>query len=72
MTTLQRHRHRILEALQSTPGGDTARHLRTTLGLTCACVNALLTDLADEGLIEATSVERRDRVENGYRVVGGG
>jgi hypothetical protein len=72
VVTFQRHRGRVLEALQSTPEGDTARHLRHKLGVTCACVNAVLSELLDAGEIERAVIERRDRVENGYRLVRGG
>ena len=60
-----------MEALAASESGETPRYLRQELGLTCIGVNAVLASLLDEGLIESTQIEKRDRVEDGYRVVAG-
>ncbi|HET6323167.1 MAG TPA: AAA family ATPase, partial [Planctomycetaceae bacterium] len=69
--TLRRNRNRVLAALEARESGETPRYLRQNLGLTCIGVNAVLGSLLDEGLIEPTQIAKRDRVENGYRVVAG-
>jgi hypothetical protein len=68
---LRRNRDRVMEALAASESGETPRYLRQELGLTCIGVNAVLASLLDEGLIEPTHIEKRDRVEDGYRVVAG-
>ena len=72
VAVLKRNRQRVLATLCATESGETPRYLRHKLGLTCACVNAVLGSLADEGLIEPAPIQKRDRVENGYRIVPGG
>jgi hypothetical protein len=72
VAALRRNRQRVLATLTDTPSGETPRYLRHKLGLTCACVNAVLGSLADEGLIEPAQIQKRDRIENGYRIVPGG
>jgi hypothetical protein len=70
--TRKRQRKRVLDALAASESGETPRYLRQQLGLTCGGVNTVLGSLLDEGLIEPTQIEKRDRVESGYRVVAGG
>jgi hypothetical protein len=72
LVTLRRNRQRVLSALEANKSGETPRYLRQNLGLTCVGVNTVLGSLLDEGLIEPTQIEKRDRVEKGYRLVAGG
>jgi hypothetical protein len=72
VAVLKRNRQRVLATLAAIESGETPRYLRHKLGLTCAGVNAVLGSLADEGLIEPVQIQKRDRIENGYRVVPGG
>jgi hypothetical protein len=72
LVTLKRHRSRVLAALEANKDGETPRHLRHKLGLTCSAINMLLSSLVDEGLIEPIRIDKHARVENGYRLVDGG
>ncbi|MCI0333666.1 MAG: bifunctional DNA primase/polymerase [Planctomycetes bacterium] len=65
----EKQRGAVLDALRRYPDGETPRLIREAAGVGNTVASAILADLLDEGVIEACTVQKNTRQENGFRLV---